>query len=210
VAVDYFTKWLEVKPLAMITGKQVVKFVWEQIICRFGLPGKIVSDNGTQFAGNPFRSWCIELEITQIFTSVAHPQSNGQVERMNRSIVEGIKACLEGHAKCWLEEIPSVLWAIRTIEKTSHGHTPYSLTYGSETVIRAEIGIPTHRTKNVSEAANDVELMVNLTLVDERRDMASINEARYKKKMEGYYNQRVRPVTFRPGDLVLRSNEASR
>jgi transposase InsO family protein len=64
VAVDYFTKWTEVKPLATITGKQVVKFVWEQIVCRFGLPGKIISDNGTQFAGNPFRSWCAELQIT--------------------------------------------------------------------------------------------------------------------------------------------------
>jgi hypothetical protein len=84
--------------------------------------------------------------------------------------------------KVCLEELPSVLWAIQTIEKTSHGHTLYSLTYGSEAVIPAEIGIPTYRTKNVSEEANDVELMVNLTLADEWRNMASINQARYKKK----------------------------
>jgi hypothetical protein len=132
------------------------------------------------------------------------------VERMNRSIVEGLKTRLAGRGKGWLEELPNVLWAIRTTEKTSNGHTPYSLAYGSEAVIPAEIGIPTHRTKNVQEEANNDELMVNLTLADERRTMASVNEARYKKKMEGYYNQRVRSVTFRPGDLVLRHNEASR
>jgi transposase InsO family protein len=166
-------------------------------------------DNGTQFAGNPFQSWCTELKITRIFTSVAHTQSNGQVERMNRSIVEGIKTQLSGRGKGWLDELPSVLWAIRTTEKTSHGHTPYNLTYGSEAIIPAEIGISSYRTTHISEESNDEELMVNLTLVDERRDMASINEARYKKKMEGYYNQRVRSVALRPGDLVLRHNEAS-
>jgi hypothetical protein len=79
-----------------------------------------------------------------------------------------------------------------------------------EAVIPAEIGIPSHRTTNVSEETNKEELMINLPLADERRDMAAINEAGYKKKMEGYYNQRVRTVTFRPGDLVLRHNEASR
>jgi transposase InsO family protein len=210
VVVDYFTKWPEVKPLATITGKQVVKFVCEQIVCRFGLPGKLISDNGTQFAGNPFKSWCTELQITQIFTSVAHPQSNGQVERMNRSIVEGIKERLGGHGKRWLEELPSVLWAIRTTEKTSHGHTPYILTYGSEAVIPAEIGIPTHRTKNVSEETNDEELMANLALADERRDTASINEARYKKKMDGYHNQRVRHYDQSHSAPAIWSSETTR
>ncbi|KAK9049713.1 hypothetical protein SSX86_031318 [Deinandra increscens subsp. villosa] len=210
VAVDYFTKWPEVKAVATITGKQVINFVWEQIVCRYGLPGKIVSDNGKQFADNPFKTWCQELQITQVFTSVAHPQSNGQVERTNRSIVSGIKARLGEQGKNWLNELPNVLWAIRTTERTSHGHTPYSLTFGSEAVIPTEIGMPTYRTENVSELTNDSELLVNLALTQERRDMAAINEARYKKQMEKYYNQKVREVTFRPGDYVFRHNEASR
>ncbi|KAK9064300.1 hypothetical protein SSX86_015680 [Deinandra increscens subsp. villosa] len=210
VAVDYFTKWIEVKAVATITGKQVVSFVWEQIVCRYGLPGKIVSDNGKQFADNPFKSWCQELHITQVFTSVAHPQANGQVERTNRSIVTGIKARLGEHGKSWLNELPSVIWALRTTERTSHGHTPYSLTFGSEAVIPAEIGMPTYRIENISEHTNDSELLVNLALTQERRDLAAISEARYKKQMEGYYNQRVRSVTYRPGDYVFRNNEASR
>ncbi|KAI3682300.1 hypothetical protein L1987_82190 [Smallanthus sonchifolius] len=85
VAIDYFTKWVEAKALASITGIQVKKFVWEGIICRFGLPLFIVTDNGKQFTDNPFKQWC---------TSVAHPQGNDQVERANRSIVVGIKTRL--------------------------------------------------------------------------------------------------------------------
>ncbi|XP_022031022.1 uncharacterized protein LOC110931963 [Helianthus annuus] len=91
---DRQSKWPEVKPLAKITGKQVIDFVWENIICRYGLPGVIVTDNGKQFAEKPFSLWCKECRINQIFSSVAYPQSNSQVERANRSIVEGIKTRL--------------------------------------------------------------------------------------------------------------------
>ncbi|KAK1415619.1 hypothetical protein QVD17_31402 [Tagetes erecta] len=210
VAIDYFTKWPEVKPLASITGKQVINFVWENIICRFGLPGEIVTDNGRQFAEKPFSSWCEEFKIKQVFSSVAYPQSNGQVERMNRSIVEGIKARLGRYGKNWLEELPSVLWAIRTTEKTSHLKTPYSLVYGSEAVIPAEIGVNTRRSRKRSRDDNDREILLNLDLLEEARDHALIREARYKQKLEAYYNSRVKKETFKPGDLVLRNNEASR
>ncbi|GKA96653.1 reverse transcriptase domain-containing protein [Tanacetum coccineum] len=63
VAIDYFTKWIEAKPVATIMGNQVKKFIWDNIVCRFGLPGEIVSDNGKQFCGNPFKDWCEKLCI---------------------------------------------------------------------------------------------------------------------------------------------------
>ncbi|KAK1424789.1 hypothetical protein QVD17_20127 [Tagetes erecta] len=203
VAIDYFIKWPEVKPLASITGKQVINFVWENIICRFGLPGEIVTDNGRQFAEKPFSSWRKEFEIKQVFSSVAYPQSNGQVERMNRSIVEGIKARLGRYGKNWLDELPSVLWAIRTTEKTSHLKTPYSLVYGSEAVIPAEAGVNTRRSRKRNRDNNDREILLNLDLLEEARDHALIREARYKQKLEAYYNSRVKKERFKPGDLVL-------
>ncbi|GJV13465.1 reverse transcriptase domain-containing protein [Tanacetum coccineum] len=96
VAMDYFTKWIEAKAVATITGNQVKKFVWDNIVCRFGLPGEIVSDNGKQFSDNPFKDLCDKLNITQGFASVKHPQSNRLVERANRSLGEGIKALGRG------------------------------------------------------------------------------------------------------------------
>nr|GEZ97396.1 reverse transcriptase domain-containing protein [Tanacetum cinerariifolium] len=94
VAMDYFTKWVEAKAVATITGEQVKRFVWDNIVCRFGIPGEIISYNGKQFADNPFKDWCDKLNITQRFSSVKHPQSNGLVERANQSLREGIKARL--------------------------------------------------------------------------------------------------------------------
>nr|GEY75385.1 reverse transcriptase domain-containing protein [Tanacetum cinerariifolium] len=209
VAMDYFTKWVEAKAVAAITGGHVKRFVWDNIVCRFGIPGEIISDNGKQYADNPFKDWCDKLNIIQRFASVKNPQSNGLVERANRSLRGGIKAHLGEGNKNWVEELPHVLWAHRTMIKSSHGDTPFSLTYGTEAVMPAEIGMPTYRIASVDVVNNDKELRLNLDLLEERRERAAVCEARAKSKMMKYYNARVRGVAFKPGDFVYRSNDAS-
>ncbi|XP_022031334.1 uncharacterized protein LOC110932298 [Helianthus annuus] len=84
VAIDYFTKWIEARPLAKITGEQMRRFVLDNIICRYGVPKELVSDNGVQFAGKPFRSWCEQMHIHQVFTSITHAQGNGQIKASSR------------------------------------------------------------------------------------------------------------------------------
>nr|GEY28167.1 reverse transcriptase domain-containing protein [Tanacetum cinerariifolium] len=170
---------------------------------------EIVSDNNKQFSDNPFKYWCDKLNITQRFALVKHPQSNELVERANRSLREGIKARLGEGNKNWVEELPHVLWAYRTMIKSSHGDTPFSLTYGTEAVIPVEIGMPTYRTAVLDVVYNDEELRLNLDLLEGRRERAAIREAKAKLKMIKYYNARVRDVTFRPCDFVYRSNDAS-
>ncbi|GJR67712.1 reverse transcriptase domain-containing protein [Tanacetum coccineum] len=140
---------------------------------------------------------------------IAEPKTNGLVERANRSLGEGIKARLDERSKDWIEELPHVLWAHRTMIKSSNGETPFSLTYGTEAVIPAEIGMPTLRTAEIDQAKNNEALGINLDLIEERRERAAIQEAKSKKKMEKYYNSRVRGTSFKPGEMVYRSNEAS-
>ncbi|GJS12599.1 reverse transcriptase domain-containing protein [Tanacetum coccineum] len=180
VAIDYFTKWIEAKAVATITGNQVKRFVWDNIVCRFGLPGEIVLNNGKQFCDNPFKDWCTRLSITQRFASVKHPQTNGLVERANRSLGEGIKACLDRHKGRWVEELSHVLWAHRTTIKVSTGDTPFSLVYGTEAVIPAEIGMPTIRTAEVNIATNDDERRIDLDILEERREQAAIRDFVYR------------------------------
>ncbi|GJT50775.1 reverse transcriptase domain-containing protein [Tanacetum coccineum] len=174
VAMDYFTKWIEAKPVATITGAQVKKFIWDNVVCRFGLPREIVSDNGKQFKDKPFKDWCEKLSIRQCFASVKHPQTNSLVERANRSLGDGIKARLGGHNKNWVEEISHVLWAHRTMIKSSNGETPFSLTYGVKAVIPVEIGMPTLRTAEVDMIKNNEALGINLDLLEEKREQAAI------------------------------------
>ncbi|GJX72690.1 reverse transcriptase domain-containing protein [Tanacetum coccineum] len=109
----------------------------------------------------------------------------------NRSLGDGIKARLGEGNKNWIEELPHVLWAHRMTIKSSHGDTPFSLTYGTEAVIHAEIGMPTYRTTAVDAIYNDEELRLNLDLLEERRERAAIHEAKAKLQMTKYYNARV-------------------
>nr|GEY10910.1 hypothetical protein [Tanacetum cinerariifolium] len=185
VAIDYFTKWIEAKPLVKITCKEVIHFAMDNIICRFGLPRVIVTNNGPQLA-------------------------NGLVERANRSLIEGIKTCLRREKAGWVDELLNVLWAHQTSIKQSNRETPFSLTYGSEAVITAEIGIPTYRTLMIREGYNEEEMRLNLDLLQERREAVAIREAKYKTKMKQYCNRKVRPAGFRLGDFVFRRNKASR
>nr|GEV90981.1 reverse transcriptase domain-containing protein [Tanacetum cinerariifolium] len=168
VAIDYFTKWIEAKPLAKITRKDLMKFVWDNIVCKWA------------------------------------------VERANKSLMEGIKARLGSERAGWVDELPNVLWAHRTSLKQSNGEPPASLTYGSEVVIPADIGMPTHRTMMIREDENEDELRLNMDLLQERREVAIIREAKYKTKMEQYYNQKVRPMSFKSDEYVFQRNEASR
>ncbi|KAK3023717.1 hypothetical protein RJ639_042727 [Escallonia herrerae] len=91
VAIDYFTKWTEAESLATITSAKCEDFFWKNIICRFGVPRALIVDNGKQFDNSKFRTFCSNLSIDLRFTSVAHPQSNGQTENMNRGILQRLK-----------------------------------------------------------------------------------------------------------------------
>ncbi|GJX25471.1 reverse transcriptase domain-containing protein [Tanacetum coccineum] len=175
---------------------------------KFGLPEEIISDNGKQFRDNPFKNWCEKLNIRQCFASVKHPQANSLVERANRSLGEGMKAQLNKGSRDWMEEIPQVLWAHRTMIKSSNGDTPFSLTYGTKAAIPAEIGMPTLRTTKIDMVQNDEALKLNLDLLEEKREQAAFREVRSKAKMEKYYNFKVRNTNFKPGDLVYRNNDA--
>ncbi|GJV37181.1 reverse transcriptase domain-containing protein [Tanacetum coccineum] len=172
---------IEAKPVATITRNQIRKFVWDNIICRFGIPGEIISHNGKQFQDNPFKDWCEKFCIRQHFASVKHPQTNGLVERANCSLGEGIKARLDERSKNWKEELPYVLWAHRTMIKSTE----------------------------VDLVQNDEALEINLDLLEERREQAAIREEKSKAKMERYYHSKVHNINFKPGDLVYRNNDAS-
>nr|GEV47077.1 reverse transcriptase domain-containing protein [Tanacetum cinerariifolium] len=110
---------------------------------------------------------------------------------------------------CQIEELSHVLWVHRTMIKSSNKDTTFLLTYETEAVIPTEIGMPTMRTAKVDMVQNDKALEINLDLLEERKEQAAIREAKSKEKIEKYYNFKVRNTSFKPRDLVYRSNEAS-
>ena len=102
---------------------------------RFGVPNSLISDNGLQFDSKAFRAFCSDLGIKNRYSTLVHPQSNGQAEATNKAIMNGLKKRLDGAKRKWVEDLLNVLWAYRTTPRRSTGETPFSLTYGAEAVI---------------------------------------------------------------------------
>ncbi|XP_072087354.1 uncharacterized protein [Arachis hypogaea] len=174
----------------------------EFVITRFGFPEIVISDNGTQFTDKKFTEFLTGLEIKQKFSSVEHPQTNGQVESANKIILLGLKKHLDSKKGAWADELASVLWSYRTTEQSSTGKTPFRLTYGVEAVIPVEIGEPSPRLLLAG-----VEEAVDKDLVDEVREMAHLSEVALKQRIALQYNTKVLRREFEERDLVLRRND---
>ncbi|XP_065017705.1 uncharacterized protein LOC135644166 [Musa acuminata AAA Group] len=193
VGVDYFTKWVEVEPLATITERQMKKFVWKNLVTRFELPKAIITDNGPQFAGRRFREFCAGHGIQLRFSSVAHPQTNGLAEVTNRSILDGLKRRVSTARSAWTDELPSVLWSLRTTPKAATGESPYNLMFGTEAVLPPEMTIATLRTRNYDEEVSNEGLRASLNVLEERRSEAHLKALSYQRAVARVYNRKVRP-----------------
>jgi transposase InsO family protein len=116
VAIDKFSKWVEVRPITNLRAERAVTF-FTDIVYRFGVPNSIITDNGSQFTGRKFLEFCDKFHIRVDWAVVAHPQTNGQVERANGMILQGLKPRifdrLNQSGRKWLQELPTVVWSLR-------------------------------------------------------------------------------------------------
>ena len=147
---------------------------------------------------------CQELRIHELFSSPGHPQANDQVEAANKMIKDNPRKKLERLKGAWADERPMVLWAHCTTPKEATGETMFSLVFGTEVVIPAEVRFPSYRVENYDEQENDVALLENLDFLDKKCDHAAIRLTTQKQLVANYYNSRVRSQSFLLGDLVLR------
>jgi IS30 family transposase len=109
VAMDKFSKWIEVHPICSLRSKKVVLF-FTDIVHRFGVPNSIITDNGTQFTSKKFLEFYDSYHIRVDWSAVAHPQTNGQVEHANDMILQGLKPRifnkLNQFGRKWIQELP--------------------------------------------------------------------------------------------------------
>ena len=181
---DYFTKWIEAEPLANIKDVDAKKFVWKNIVTRFGVPHAFISDNGLQFDSKIFRKYYGELGITNRYSTPAYPQGNRQAEAVNKVIVSGLKKRLDDAKGKWVEELPHVLWTYRTTPRRSTEETHFSMTYGAEAVIPLETDFPTTRTSSFNPKDNNEQLTRNLDLIKEKRENVMVQLAYYQQKLK--------------------------
>ncbi|KAG7548005.1 Integrase catalytic core [Arabidopsis suecica] len=206
VLTDYFSKWIEAEAYASIKDSAVNTFIWKNIIYRHGVPYEIVTDNGPQFISHEFEAFCSEWGIKVSYSTPRYPQGNGQAEAANKTILSNLKKRLSHLKGGWYNELQPVLWAYRTTPRRPTGETPFSLVYGMEAVVPAELNVPGLRRTEapLNEEENSAMLDDSLDTINERRDQALIRIQNYQQAAARYYNSKVKSRPFFVGDYVLR------
>ena len=204
VVVDYFTKWIEAKPLVTITTQQVQQFVWKDIICRYGVPHTIITDNGQQFIDKELAKFYIGLGIKHVTSSIEHSQTNGQAEAANKVILVELRKRLDNAKGRWPEELVEVLWAYRCTPQSATNESPFSLVYDANAMIPVEIGEPSLHRELYDPVQNHQNMSTHLNLLPELREKAQICNLVVKRQATIKYNANLCPRSFEKGDLVWR------
>jgi hypothetical protein len=203
VAVEYFSKWIEAKPLATITSVIVQKFFWQNIVCRFGVPKAITVDNRTQFHAEAFKDFCDQIGTKIHFASVRHPESNGLVERANGIIMTGIMKLIFNQPRGkWPEELIKVVWSHNTTVSRSTGFTPFKLLFGDEAITPEEAKAGSIRT--VVSAEDEADYSVAKDAIEGTRLQAVENINKYQAETIKWRDRKVWLKNIKPGQLVLR------
>ena len=148
----------EAEPLATITKQKVRNFVWRSIICGFGIPKALVSDNGKQFDNLKFKNFCAELSIKNYYSSPTHSQSNGQEEVTIRTPKAALKTKLEYLKGKWVEYLPEILCAYKTTCKSATRETLFTLAFGTEAVAPVEVRLKSLWVKFTNTEHNEESL----------------------------------------------------
>jgi transposase InsO family protein len=186
VAVDKFTKWVEAAPVTTQDSTAAINFIKSIVFC-FRVPHSIITDNGTNFTSKDFKSYCESMGIKLKFASIAHPKTNGQAEKANSLICNGIKkrllAPMEKAKHTWVDELPSVLSSLRTTPNAATQKNPFFLVHGAEVVLPVEITHEAPRIAAYDETTSTEALQDDVDTLDEAKDVALAKATQYQQSL---------------------------
>jgi hypothetical protein len=202
VAVEYFMKWIEAKPLTNVSSATIKKFFWQNIICRYGVPKHITVENTKYFDNAMFKELCQQIGTKVAFASVYHPQSNGAVERANSLIFKAMKKILEGEKKGkWAEVMPTVVWSHNITVCRATDFTSFWLMYRAETMLPEEIK---HWSLRVAaESTTCLNEADEKDLLESDRLKAVTNLEKYQEETRAWRYLKVKLKEFKARNLML-------
>jgi transposase InsO family protein len=161
-------------------------------VCRFGVPNHIITDLGSQFTSQEFQDYCNWLGTRVCYASVAHPKSNSQVERANVEALQGLRTTtfnrLKGCGKNWVDQVPSVLWSLRTTTTRSTGETPFSLVYGAEAVLPTELKYGSPWISAYDDHKYTKACLNDVNFLEEIRSRVIVRSACYLQGLRRYHS----------------------
>ncbi|KAJ8375574.1 hypothetical protein SKAU_G00061540 [Synaphobranchus kaupii] len=202
VILDYATRYPEAIPLRTATGKTVAKELF-MLCSRVGIPEDILTDQGSCFMSNVMKALCQLMKVKQVRTSVYHPQTDGLVERFNKTLKQMMRKLIESDAKDWDQLLPYLLFSVHEVPQASTGFSPFELLYGRrprgllDLAKEAWEQQPTRHTTVIEHVEKMHRRMAQIwPTVREHMHQAQEAQARL-------YNRGAQVREFQPGDKVL-------
>jgi len=205
VATDYFTKWTEAVPLKNMTHREVIEFITEHIIHRFGIPQTLTTDQGSSFISKEVRDFAELYKIKILNSSLYYAQANGQAESSNKILIRLIKKKIEENPRRWHEVLAGALWAHRISRHGATKVTPFELVYGQEAVLPVEVNLDAYRLakQNDLTTVDYYDLMMdNIDEVNDKRLQALKEIEKDKFRVARAYKKMVKANSFQVGELV--------
>nr|GEW32369.1 reverse transcriptase domain-containing protein [Tanacetum cinerariifolium] len=208
MAVDYLSKWVEVKALPTNDGRVVVKFL-KSLVALFGTPRAIISDHGTHFCNDQFEKVMFKYGVTHRLSTAYHQKTSGQVEVSNHGLKRILERTVGENRASWSDKIDDALWAFRTVFKTPIGCTLYKLVYEKACHLPIELE---HKAYWALKHCNfDLKFVgdhweVQMNKLNELWDQAYENSLIYKEKMKKIHDSKIKNRIFNVGDQVLLFN----
>ncbi|KAL3689879.1 hypothetical protein R1sor_016188 [Riccia sorocarpa] len=194
-ATDYTTKWVEAECYRTNDKKVTAKFIYENIITRFGVPVELVSDKGEHFLNGVIEELTTHYQVKHRFSTPYYPQCNGQAKSMNKILIIAIRKLVERHPVNWDAFVPSVLWAMRTAYKATTNHTPFHMVYGVEALVPIEFIVHTLRIA--------IEYNLNPEEMLQRRLKTRGEHRAVQERRKRYIDKHRKMFNFKKDDKVL-------
>ena len=209
---DYFTKWVEAVPLKTANSENIIEFIDQFIITRFGLPTALMFDNASYFSGNAMTEFALKRGFKLKYSANYYPQGNGLAESTNKNLIRIIKRTVDQNQKNWHKALVNALWADRITKKASIGTSPFNLVYGKEVVLPTHLVIPSlSLIQYIDEVpTSSIQLrQMEIIKLEEQREQARKTHAHHQALVKSSFDSNIMTRKyFQMGDLVLKWDKA--
>ena len=200
IVTDVFTKWVEAFPLRNTIATTLARVLVDEVICRYGVPDSIHSDQGANFGSEVLQAVCCLLGMNRTRTTAYHPMGNGQVERFNRTVEAMLSKMVKENQRDWDSQLPKALFAYRTAIQESTGFTPYHLNFGRTPSLPIEVMLGHVTEDQVSSYPEFVQL--THSQLRSAQQLANKNLRAAHRRQKALYDQRCQGEELRVGDRV--------
>ncbi|KAL1276794.1 hypothetical protein QQF64_036417 [Cirrhinus molitorella] len=202
VVVDYATRYPEAIPLRKATAKAIAHELF--LLCsRVGIPSEILTDQGTPFMSRLMADLCRLLHVKQLRTTVYHPQTDGLVERFNKTLKQMLRRVAAEEKRDWDQMLPYVLFGIREVPQASTGFTPFELLFGRQPRGLLDVAREAWEQQPAAYRSSFEHVRLMRERIDRVMPLVREHLTQAQQAQQRHYNRAAQPREFQPGDHVL-------